>query len=95
MKSYTVTFHGLQQGDGSYHYRTQIHLADTRGLIVAYEKVFDSEDDLVATVNGILATDAIGGDVRNSLLAMRDGYREYFWSLTDAQAESLGWIKQE
>ena len=53
---------------------------------------FESEDEMIAVMNDILARQKKSGDVRRLLNEIRDGSHYFFdLDLTSEEAETLGW----
>ena len=89
MVEYFLQISGSQQSDGSYRYKTLIN-RETGGF--AGNKTFESEDEMISTMNRLFASRKDDADVRRVLDRIKGGSHQ--WSplaLTDEQAESLGW----
>jgi hypothetical protein len=74
----------------NYAYRTVIM---EKGASAKWSNKFETEDELTAVVNPILAGQRIRGDVRLLLGQIRHGDDCYFFDLdlSAQEAESLGW----
>lgn len=89
MVEYFLQISGSQQSDGSYRYKTLIR--QERGGL-AQTKTFESEDEMISTMNRIFASRKDDADVRRVLDRIKGGSHQWHnLVLTDEQAESLGW----
>src|SRR5690348_7247913 len=92
-----VNVFAIKARDGTYKYRSSV----LHGLQSDYRE-FQSEEQMIETVNRVLATQPglppDGRDIRRALDVVRGNGMKYTGvtalSLTDEQAESLGWRKR-
>ena len=62
------------------------------GASAKWTNPFESEDEMITVMNGILASQKKGGDVRRLLNKIRDDCHYFFdLDLTSEEAETLGW----
>jgi hypothetical protein len=85
-----VKIGGFKTPNQDYAYRTVIV---EKGASAKWVNNFDTEDELIAVVNPILARQRIRGDVRLLLCQIRHGDDCYFFDLdlSAQEAKSLGW----
>jgi hypothetical protein len=80
---------GTRHGNHSYAYYSVIM---EMGASTKWSNIFESEDEMITVMNGILARQKRGGDARQWLNEIRDGYHYFFdLDLTLEEAEALGW----
>ena len=85
-----VSIRGFKQKDGSYLYESLI--TETNQSAVSWSSRFESEAEMIRTMNGILTRQREGSDVRNVLDAIKENGHQFFeLDLTEAEATSLGW----
>lgn len=84
-----VKISGSRDGNHSYAYYSMIMEV---GASAKWTNAFLSEEEMIAVMNGILARQKKGGDVRYFLNKIRDGEHYFFdLDLTSEEAEALGW----
>ena len=91
-KKYVVTLFGEKQDD-EIHYRSTIHPLSYSLLgRIVLEREYKDECEMVQVVNSVLPV----GDIREALdLIQRPEGLEKEIELTDSQAASLGWSREE
>lgn len=91
-KKYLVTLFGEKQ-NGEIRYRSTIRLLNYSLLgKITLEKVYKDECEMVQVVNSVLPA----GDIREALdLIQRPQGLEKEMELTDSQAASLGWSRDQ
>jgi hypothetical protein len=83
---------GTRQRDHGYGYYSVIM---ETGASAKWSKAFESEDEMITVMNGILASQKKNGDVRQFLNEIRYGHHYFFdLDLTSEEAEALGWEKR-
>ena len=89
MKFSLVKIRGLKESDGDYKYHSMIM---EKGASTPWTNVFESEYEMVSTMNKILARRKRDRDIRH-LISTNPTGEHYFFDveLTDEQAEFLGW----
>jgi hypothetical protein len=88
-----VRISGFKQKDGSYIYESSIN--ETYHSVL-WSSRFESEAEMIRTMNGILTRQREGSDVRNVLDAIKRNEHQFFdLDLTEAEATSLGWKSHE
>src|ERR1700677_4200826 len=81
-------------------YESLIQQSESAGAR-AVDKPFESKEKMIEIMNGILATQvgAESRDISNALAIIEKGILQYSGKtqldLTDAQAESLGWVRDK
>ena len=83
-----VLLRGTKQADGSYRYMSHIQRSRLE------TRVFNSEEEMLAVVNSVLATQKNNPSVNDDVLHLiqsPDGYQWTALDLTEEQAASLGW----
>ena len=84
-----VKIGGTKHRDHSYAYYSVIM---ETGASAKWTNPFESEDEMITVMNGILASQKKGGDVRRLLNKIRDDCHYFFdLDLTLEEAEALGW----
>ena len=87
-----VKIGGTKHRDHSYPYYSVIM---ETGASAKWTNPFESEDEMITVMNGILASQKKGGDVRRLLNKIRDDCHYFFdLDLTPEEAEALGWKKR-
>ena len=87
-----VKIGGTRNRDHSYTYYSVIM---ETGASAKWTNPFESEDELITVMNGILATQRKSEDVRRLLNKIRDDCHYFFdLDLTPEEAEALGWKKR-
>jgi len=87
-----VKIGGTKHRDHSYAYYSVIM---ETGASAKWTNPFESEDEMITVMNGILASQKKGGDVRRLLNKIRDDCHYFFdLDLTPEEAEALGWKKR-
>jgi hypothetical protein len=86
-----VKISGSRHGDHGYTYDSVIM---EKGASAKWTNAFESEDEMIAVMNSILARRKRSEDVRHLLNKIRSGDYYFFdLDLTPEQAEALGWKK--
>ena len=81
---------GSRTGSHSYTYSSTLM---EMGASDKWNKAFESESSMIASINAILARQKRRLDVRYALNKIRDGEFYFFdLDLTPEEAESLGWM---
>ncbi len=89
MKFPLVKVSGLKESDGDYRYQSMIM---EKGASTPWTTVFESEYEMVSTMNAILARQKRDRDIRH-LISTNPTGKHYFFDveLPEEQAEFLGW----
>ena len=89
MKFSLVKISALKESDGDYRYQSMIM---EKGASTPWTNVFESEYEMVSTMNAILARQKRDRETRYSISTNPTGEHYFFdIELTEEQAKFLGW----
>ena len=89
MKVSLVKISALKESDGDYRFQSMIM---EKGASTPWTNVFESEYEMVSTMNAILARQKRDREIRYSISANPTAEHYFFdIELTEEQAEFLGW----